>query len=48
MYYSAAAQVTRLVTTNHDSSLNTSAGYDNVTGRGSPSSSFIAAVGNAG
>jgi subtilase family serine protease len=48
VYYSAAAQVTRLVTTNHDSSLNTSAGYDNVTGRGSPSSSFITAVGNAG
>jgi subtilase family serine protease len=48
VYFSPAAQLTRLVTTNHDSSLNTSAGYDNVTGRGSPSSSFITAVGNAG
>ena len=47
VYYSAAAKLTRLVSSNHDSSLHTSSGYDDVTGRGSPSSSFISAVDNA-
>jgi subtilase family serine protease len=46
VFYSSAAKVTRLVSSNHDSSLNTSSGYDDVTGRGSPSSSFISAVDN--
>jgi subtilase family serine protease len=48
VYYSAAAGLTRLVSSNHDSSLKTAPGYDDVTGRGTPSASFISALDSAG
>lgn len=47
VYYSPSAGVTRLVTQDHDTSLATGPGYDDVTGRGSPAGGFIAAVGAA-
>lgn len=44
VYYSDAAGLTRLISSDHDSSLKTTTGYDDVTGRGTPSASFFSAV----
>lgn len=44
VYYSPGAKVTRLVLSDQDSSLATGQGYDNVTGLGSPSSSFVSTL----
>ncbi|MGN6689298.1 MAG: S53 family peptidase, partial [Actinomycetales bacterium] len=44
VYYSPGAQLTRIVLSDHDSSLQTTSGYDNVTGLGSPSATFISSL----